>query len=79
MSRRNVITIYRKWVFYQNVAESLHPNEIEQEHNIFKYRNDKAIILVVHPGAAPLNVPRFSKNSWVAFPALRGAYKHVQV
>lgn len=29
--------------------------------------------------AAKLNVPRFSKNSWVAFPALRGAYKHVQV
>ncbi|XP_035907418.1 uncharacterized protein LOC118510096 isoform X2 [Anopheles stephensi] len=26
-----------------------------------------------------VNTPRFSKHSWVAFPALRGAYKHVQL
>uniref|UniRef100_A0A8W7PQ16 Pikachurin n=1 Tax=Anopheles coluzzii TaxID=1518534 RepID=A0A8W7PQ16_ANOCL len=28
---------------------------------------------------AKVNTPRFSKHSWVAFPALRGAYKHVQL
>ncbi|KAJ6636409.1 Pikachurin, partial [Pseudolycoriella hygida] len=26
-----------------------------------------------------VNTPRFSKKSWMAFPALRGAYKHVQL
>uniref|UniRef100_A0AAG5D5E4 Pikachurin n=1 Tax=Anopheles atroparvus TaxID=41427 RepID=A0AAG5D5E4_ANOAO len=26
-----------------------------------------------------VNTPRFTKHSWVAFPALRGAYKHVQL
>ncbi|XP_058123120.1 uncharacterized protein LOC131294149 [Anopheles ziemanni] len=26
-----------------------------------------------------INTPRFSQHSWVAFPALRGAYKHVQL
>ncbi|XP_058065803.1 uncharacterized protein LOC131215432 [Anopheles bellator] len=26
-----------------------------------------------------VNTPRFNKRSWVAFPALRGAYKHVQL
>ncbi|XP_053674152.1 pikachurin [Anopheles nili] len=26
-----------------------------------------------------VNTPRFSKHSWIAFPALRGAYKHVQL
>ncbi|XP_050098392.1 uncharacterized protein LOC126579122 isoform X2 [Anopheles aquasalis] len=26
-----------------------------------------------------VNTPRFSKRSWLAFPALRGAYKHVQL
>ncbi|XP_052892968.1 uncharacterized protein LOC128300810 [Anopheles moucheti] len=28
---------------------------------------------------AKVNTPRFNKHSWVAFPALRGAYKHVQL
>ncbi|KAG4076471.1 hypothetical protein HA402_005914 [Bradysia odoriphaga] len=26
-----------------------------------------------------VNIPRFSKKSWMSFPALRGAYKHVQL
>ncbi|XP_055921913.1 uncharacterized protein LOC129952956 [Eupeodes corollae] len=26
-----------------------------------------------------VRIPRFSKKSWLAFPALRGAYKHVQI
>lgn len=26
-----------------------------------------------------INTPRFREKSWIAFPALRGAYKHVQV
>ncbi|KFB44373.1 AGAP005165-PA-like protein [Anopheles sinensis] len=26
-----------------------------------------------------VNTPRFSQHSWIAFPALRGAYKHVQL
>ena len=26
-----------------------------------------------------VRVPKFSKHSWLAFPALRGAYKHVQL
>ncbi|XP_037954397.1 uncharacterized protein LOC119684428 [Teleopsis dalmanni] len=26
-----------------------------------------------------IRVPKFSKKSWLAFPALRGAYKHVQI
>ena len=26
-----------------------------------------------------INIPRFTHKSWLAFPALRGAYKHVQV
>lgn len=26
-----------------------------------------------------VNTPRFTSKSWIAFPALRGAYKHVQV
>ncbi|CAD7077012.1 unnamed protein product [Hermetia illucens] len=28
---------------------------------------------------AKINIPRFTKKSWLAFPALRGAYKHVQL
>lgn len=26
-----------------------------------------------------IRVPKFSKRSWLAFPALKGAYKHVQL
>uniref|UniRef100_A0A1B0GJQ3 Uncharacterized protein n=1 Tax=Lutzomyia longipalpis TaxID=7200 RepID=A0A1B0GJQ3_LUTLO len=26
-----------------------------------------------------VTVPRFTKHSWMAFPAFRGAYKHVQL
>lgn len=29
--------------------------------------------------AESVSVPRFTKHSWIAFSALRGAYKHVQV
>lgn len=29
--------------------------------------------------ADSLSIPRFTKHSWIAFSALRGAYKHVQV
>lgn len=36
-------------------------------------------IFVILAVADSLSIPRFTKHSWIAFSALRGAYKHVQV
>lgn len=42
--------------------------------------NDFAIFRIIfHLAADAVSVPRFTRRSWLAFPALRGAYKHIQV
>lgn len=37
------------------------------------------VFIIFHLVAENISVPRFTKRSWLAFPALRGAYKHIQV
>lgn len=36
-------------------------------------------IFLIFLTANPIRYPRFNGRSWLAFPPLRGAYKHVQI
>lgn len=57
---------------------------VVSHYNIFIYKASKesrrfSPQTVLFVADLKVNIPRFSKKSWMAFPALRGAYKHVQV
>lgn len=49
---------------------------------VLKIFNKYHLSVFVFPscaGSDSVSIPRFTKHSWIAFSALRGAYKHVQV